>query len=110
MVSLSYETDKGNRNRLTGNAFVRVRRPNGLTGADDVKLVLKDNSYGKKPNSFILKKEQEELEILLDLKNSHSWYDVTLTQDGNDAYAQQLAGHVEHHKSSFTDPLMGGLF
>jgi len=108
-VSLAYETEKNNPKKPTGNVVVKIKRIGALEDAEEIKLILKDNAYGKKALNIKLPKNQQETEVVLNLKHSHNWYDFTLSKDGNEVYAQQYAGHVEHHKSSFTDPLMGGL-
>ena len=108
-VSLFYEVEKGNPRKLTGNVVVQIKRIALAADKNEVKLLLKDNAYGTKAVNIKLAKNQVETSVVINLKNSHSWYDLTITQDGNEAYSQQYAGHVEHHKSSFTDPLMGRL-
>ena len=46
--------------------------------------------------------------VVLDLSRQHGWYDFTVTQQGGEA-AFQYAGRVETGRSSFSDPLMGGV-
>ncbi|PWJ57875.1 phospholipase C [Dyadobacter jejuensis] len=87
-----------------GDAKLRVLR---TSSNDAMEVLIRDNSYGQKPVKKILAKNEGELMIPVDLKASHSWYDLTLTVEGYADYSQQFAGHVEHAKESFTDPLMG---
>ncbi len=41
------------------------------------------------------------------LDGSHGWYDLTVSVDGDSAFQQQLAGHVETGDDSMTDPALG---
>jgi phospholipase C len=38
------------------------------------------------------------------LQNYHGWYDLVLTVESDRTFRQQLAGHLETGKDSFTDP------
>lgn len=102
-VSLRYQSEKDGR-RVNGNVLLHIRR---LAKGNPIKLTITDNSYKKPVLKAVLNKNQEEIFIPIDLKASHSWYDFTVTAEKNDRYSQQFAGHVEHSKESFTDPLMG---
>ncbi|MEJ2902860.1 phospholipase C, phosphocholine-specific [Pedobacter panaciterrae] len=104
-VSLMYQSEKDG-SRVNGNVLLHVKR---ITSGEQVSLTVKDNSYKKAPVKAVLKKNQEEIFIPLDLKSSHSWYDFTVTSEKHVGYSQQFAGHAEHSKESFTDPLMGHL-
>jgi phospholipase C len=43
------------------------------------------------------------------LKGSYGWYDLTVSAVGDGSFGQQLAGHVETGKDSYSDPAIGGL-
>jgi len=102
-ISLKYQSEKDGR-RVNGNVLLHIRR---LVKGNPVKFTIKDNSYKKPVLKAVLNKNQEEIFIPIDLKASHSWYDFTVTAEKNEVYSQQFAGHAEHAKESFTDPLMG---
>jgi phospholipase C len=102
-ISLKYQSEKDGR-RVNGNVLLHIRR---LTKGNPIKFTIKDNSYKKPMLKAVLNKNQEEIFIPIDLKASHSWYDFTVTTEKNEVYSQQFAGHAEHAKESFTDPLMG---
>jgi phospholipase C len=80
-----------------------------LDGDKSLAIKITDNAYGNKPLQSVLKANQNELIIPVNLKNSHNWYDFTVSADGFTNYSQQFAGHVEAGTDSFTDPLMGGV-
>ena len=106
-ISLLYEAEKNNSKKLSGNVLFKIERTDAISPAGEIKLILSDNAYGRKPINIILPKNQKETAVAMDLKKSYNWYDFTITQVGNERYTQQYAGHVENQKSSFTDPLMG---
>lgn len=100
-ISLIYQNENG---KADGNAWLQIKR----SGKGDLfKLTLKDNAYGTGDKEIVLASEEKEKTVLIDLKSSHSWYDFTLSAVQYPAFSQQFAGHVEHSKESFTDPLMG---
>jgi len=69
--------------------------------------VVKDNSYKTGSQSKMVAAAHES-SITLPLEKSHGWYDFTVQAEGSSAEAR-FAGRVEAGRSSFTDPLMGGL-
>jgi phospholipase C len=47
--------------------------------------------------------------INLNLKESHNWYDFSISVDGYDTFKQRYAGRVETGKDGFSDPLIAGI-
>jgi len=87
----------------TGNVQVFLHNP----GAQSVKVSVLDKSY----KTGIVTKEVpagREVSVVLKLKQSYGWYDFSVTADGAKASAR-YAGRVETGRSSFSDPLMGGV-
>ncbi|CAG5003199.1 hypothetical protein DYBT9275_03094 [Dyadobacter sp. CECT 9275] len=105
-VQLLYHPEKNRGQKPGGNVYVHIKR---ISGNETLKFGLTDNAYGSKPVEGVLPAKVQEVLIPLNLKRSHSWYDFTLVTEGNAAFRQQYAGHVEQAKESFTDPLMGGV-
>jgi phospholipase C len=68
---------------------------------------VRDNSYKIGIVTKVIAASRETL-IVLDLKKIYGWYDFTVTADGSKAEAR-FAGRVETGRSSFSDPLMGGI-
>jgi phospholipase C len=87
----------------TGNIQVLLR--NSGTGA--VKVTVKDNTYKTGGQSKMVAATHES-SITLPLDKSHGWYDFSVHAEGSGAEAR-FAGRVETGRSSFSDPLMGGL-
>jgi len=49
----------------------------------------------------------ESIERRFSLDGSFAWYDLTLTEESDPGFEQQIAGHVETGDDSMTDPLLG---
>ena len=93
------------------------RRGAALTGNIQLNLVntserpalisVKDNSYR---TGTVTKKLAggEKASVILDLQHTHCWYDFTVKSQHTQATAR-FAGHVETGRSSYSDPLMGGV-
>lgn len=88
---------------LTGNVQVLLHNP----GAQLLKVAVQDNSYKTGTVTKTIPAGHE-MSVVLNLKQSHGWYDFTVTADGAKA-AARYAGRVETGRSSFSDPLMGGV-
>jgi phospholipase C len=99
-VRISYEYK---RTELTGNAQVRLHNKSG----EPIGITIKDNSYHSETTLQKIKPGQE-TSIVLNLKQSHGWYDFTVKADGSNEEAR-YAGRVETGVASFSDPLMGGV-
>jgi phospholipase C len=100
-VALNYETKN---EQYNGNISLLIKR----TGpADRLKLIIESNAYGNAKRELIFGKNEMEKTLSIELKSSHHWYDFSLSAENHPHFSQQYAGHVEHLKESFTDPLMG---
>ncbi|MBB5062102.1 phosphocholine-specific phospholipase C [Granulicella mallensis] len=96
----SYERQSSH---LTGNVQVLLHNP----GTQPLKVAVLDNSYKTGTVNKTIRAGHE-MSVVLNLKHSHGWYDFTVTADGATS-AARYAGRVETGRSSFSDPLMGGL-
>jgi phospholipase C len=92
-------------NQPTGNIVLHIKRL--IKDGKVLKMTLADQSYGHAIREIIFSAKQEVVTVSIDLNTSHHWYDFILKADQYPAFSQQFAGHVEHLKESFTDPLMG---
>ncbi len=88
---------------LTGNVIVKLRNHDN----EAHKVSITDNSYkeGSVPRTIA---PGQESTVLLDLKHSHGWYDVSVVTNDSKELAR-FAGRVETGHSSFSDPLMGAI-
>jgi phospholipase C len=89
--------------QLSGNAQILLRN----TGQQPLTAAIRDNSYGTGKITKTIPAGHETT-VVLNLKNSHGWYDFTVQADASKAEAR-FAGRVETGRSSFSDPLMGGV-
>jgi phospholipase C len=88
---------------LTGDMRVHLQN----SSEHSLTVEVQDNSY----KALTVTREigaGHEASIVLNLKQSYGWYDFTVKTKGCEAEAR-FAGRVETGRSSFTDPLMGGV-
>jgi phospholipase C len=71
-----------------------------------VQVTIKDNAYKKKDIVRQIAKGGSDA-LMLSLRDSHGWYDFSITINGADAFEKRYAGRVETGKESFSDPYMG---
>ncbi|UHG89529.1 phosphocholine-specific phospholipase C [Spirosoma oryzicola] len=106
-VALSCEYERDARNQFTGNVRVKLTNTDSQR-AYSVQLV--DNAYHAKAEQRTLEKagtKGAQAVVILNLKNSHNWYDFSLNVSGFAAFDQRYAGRVETGKAGYSDPLMG---
>lgn len=107
-ISVDYERDKKDGKKLSGNIIITA-----TNGSSKIPVIeITDNAYKTgnhvlKPGAMAGSKEKQSL--VLDLSKSFGWYDISVKVKGYPAFEKRYAGHVETGKSSFTDPLMGGV-
>jgi phospholipase C len=89
--------------QLTGNLQLSLRN----TGERPLTVTVHDNSYKTAAVTRTIPAGHDTA-IVLNLQQSHNWYDFTVKTEGSDAEAH-YAGRVETGRPSFTDPLMGGV-
>lgn len=100
-IACDYEQEDRIPSRLTGNLMIKFDNKTGK----NQKIQITDQAYGKAPVELIV--EPGKQSTVLDLSNSHNWYDLKVTMDGYSAFAQHFAGRVETGKDGKTDPQMG---
>ncbi|CAM4401037.1 phospholipase C [Pedobacter westerhofensis] len=100
-VSVAYEHD-GNRDGLSGNIAIKLAN----AASEDLALEITDHGYKLNNHTKIVKASQT-ASLILNLKNSHGWYDFSVKVKGNHNFTKRYAGRVETGKMSFSDPFMG---
>ena len=74
---------------MTGNLLVRLK----VKGEEPISISIRDNSY--KSDTIMRKIEPgSETSVVLNLKQSHGWYDFTVKSEHSSDEAH-YAGHVE---------------
>ncbi|MEJ7587968.1 MAG: phospholipase domain-containing protein [Ferruginibacter sp.] len=91
------------RNKLTGDIALKIANPNQH---QTIAVVIKDNAYRNKPMSRKVAAGSE-VTIVLSLSGSFSWYDFSISINGNPDILKRYAGRVETGKEGFSDPFMG---
>jgi len=90
-----------------GAIIVRAERRKEITGNSMGAFLVRPLSYKAEAERSSLSLGQE---LVIDLTVSHGWYDFEITHENDASFYQRFAGHVETGKTSYTDPLMGGVF
>ena len=67
---------------------------------------MKDNAYKSGIRTVVVQPGKIQV-LALDLKQSHLWYDLSLTINGADRFLRRFAGRVETGNAGFSDPAMG---
>ncbi|QKJ28556.1 phospholipase C, phosphocholine-specific [Mucilaginibacter mali] len=104
-ITLEYQRSRLNKNTLTGNVSLRL---NNLSGKD---YTVEINHHGYHNNNIkqVVKGKTQGEPLIIDLQKNHGWYDFSVKVNGHNSFAVRYAGRVETGKSSFTDPVMGGV-
>jgi phospholipase C len=106
-----YREFKGNsadpRVEITVDVFKETLRIRLINNSNkSVRLKITDNSYGAKTFDVVLGGSKT-ASSYIDVSKSHGWYDITLSMNNNEAFAQTFAGRIETGRPGRTDPLMG---
>lgn len=101
-LKLTYmpETISSDPTKLTGNLELVLHN----TSDSELIVRIEDRAYGLPPTQLTVEPGLQK--SVLDLSQSHFWYDFILRVDGYDSYAQYAAGRVETGQSGKSDPQM----
>ncbi len=91
--------------KLTGNIELLIENSSN----EELKLEITDEIYKTIEPTIMILAAQQRFKLILDLKNSGSWYDFRVKLSDNTSFLQHYAGHVETGEDSITDPFMAGL-
>jgi phospholipase C len=94
----------GNFKKLSGHAELMLEN----TGNKPLHVEITDHSY-KRNNHKLMLPAWGTSKLVLNLEKSFGWYDFSVKKAGNDLFEKRYAGRVETGRSSYTDPLMGGM-
>lgn len=100
-IELNQKIDGG----IAGLTICAVARK-GDAGSSDEAFIVRPLLYKNGANTFEIRAGQE---VVIDLKDSHGWYDLEILRENDPSFYQRHAGHIETGRNSQTDPLMGGL-
>ncbi|QCP48007.1 phospholipase C, phosphocholine-specific [Trinickia violacea] len=82
-----------------GNLYLKIVNH----GKAAIELTAVDNAYGAQTRSFKLG-AHDEVEARWELRSSHHWYDLTISDGTGGTFLRRLAGHIETGRPSFSDP------
>ncbi len=67
-----------------------------------------DSGYHSTINGDLRVRGSDTSVVMVDLRNSFGWYDLTVTVDADKNALWRIAGHVETGRDSVSDPALGG--
>ncbi|HKT00628.1 MAG TPA: phospholipase C, phosphocholine-specific [Rugosimonospora sp.] len=76
------------------------------TGSSPVRLLISDGYGAARQTSYRLRPGARAL-YTADLRRTHGWYDLTVTNEQDAGFGRHLAGHVETGRPSTSDPALG---
>ncbi|CAN0619592.1 Non-hemolytic phospholipase C [Burkholderia multivorans] len=91
-----YDHDAAN-----GNVTLRLSNP----GAAPMRLTVTNAYHRGDPRVYDLQPGQQ-VDDWWDLRGSHGWYDLSVTDGTPDGFLRRFAGHVETGRPSASDPLI----
>lgn len=100
-IFCDYEQGDKDPSQLTGNLEIKF---NNKTGKNQ-KVIIADQAYGTP--SVELSVEPGKQNTVVDLSDSHLWYDLMVRIGGNNDFSRHYAGRVDNGKDGKTDPQMG---
>lgn len=101
-IQFEYERIKNSPQKITGNIILLFKNLNDKNHT----IEISDNYYKNEKKSFALNK-MDSKEMILDLKKSFNWYDISIKIKDNDLFEKRYAGRVETGEHSKSDPFMG---
>ena len=103
-ITAEYQHSLTDSKKLTGNVELKLHNLSKHTHT----IEITDNAY-KTNNHKRVVAPNVQTNLVLNLANSHGWYDFTVKVNGADSFEKRYAGRVETGKASFSDPLMGNV-
>ncbi len=95
-TKLKYQANDAAKKSLTGNVVIELQNKDSKS----LKVEINDLSYKTGKKVLDLPKGGT-ANLVLNLQNSHQWYDFSVKVEGNDTFEKRYAGHVETGRESF---------
>ena len=102
-INCDYEKSGLNTSKLTGNVLINIIN----NDTNERTVTICDNSY-KTGDITKIVASGSQVSIVLNLSESHNWYDFSVKLNKHEFFEHRFAGRVENGKITKTDPLMGG--
>jgi phospholipase C len=106
-IRCEYDRTDASSNQLNGCLRFVIRR---LTPGPAIELEIKDHAYGKetiRQSIPATANPDRPVIIVLDQKESHHWYDFSITAQGSGPFGRRYAGRIETGEDTVSDPYMG---
>lgn len=104
IVNCLYESSGRLTKNLTGNIELQLENISN----QKIEMVITDEIYKTIPAKVVTLVPKQKTKLVINLKNSASWYDFRIKVKNNPSFLRHYAGHVETGKDSITDPFMAG--
>ena len=101
-VVCEYQRALTDSKNMTGNVALKLQNQ----GNQLLNVEITDNAYGANTHKISVRAGGISA-IVLNLDNSHSWYDFSLKVNGSQSFEKRYAGRVETGRSGYSDPFMG---
>lgn len=101
-IRCDYERN-GSKAELTGNVVLNISGKD-ISEAYSVEITHHGSNAGAITRKLVPGRIES---LLIDLRNTHNWYDLSIKIAGLAYFEQRYAGKVETGKTGFTDPVMG---
>ena len=101
-IVCEYQTSLNDNKKLTGNVELSLHNLSGQRHTVEIT----DHGYKINHHKKVLN-AGEKTNLVLNLADSHSWYDFSIKISGTNTFEKRYAGRVETGKPSFSDPQMG---
>jgi phospholipase C len=101
-VACEYQQGSAGRKNLSGNIVIKIKNNSSSKST----FTVTDNAYKAAPQTKTVNPGAV-ASIVVDLKNSSGWYDVSIKAEGYNSFEKRYAGRVETGRHSISDPVMG---
>ena len=103
-VVCEYQRSFTDSKKATGNIELKLQNQ----GSKPFTVEITDNAYKLNNHKGAVQPGGNSI-VVLNLDNSHSWYDYSIKVTGSQSFAKRFAGRAETGRPGYSDPLMGAV-
>ncbi|OJY86427.1 MAG: phospholipase C, phosphocholine-specific [Sphingobacteriales bacterium 44-15] len=101
-VACEYQQGSAGRKNLSGNIIIKIKN----NSSSQLAFTVTDNAYTTASQTKTVSAGAV-ASVVVDLKKSSGWYDVSVKADGYNSFEKRYAGRVETGRHGISDPVMG---
>jgi len=102
LLDVTCEYEHNTANKFTGNIALKLVN----AGSKSCTVEIIDHAYKTNNHQKVMTAKGQGTQVL-NLTQSHGWYDFSIKVSGSQTFEKRYAGRVETGQHSYTDPLMG---